>query len=556
MTAATQTNTAEAAPETQADAGKANGTGNGSGGNNGNGGGPTANAMRQMVAELNEKRTAALEMGGEKRIARQHERGKSTARERIEALLDPDSFLEMGIHGSEYASPNVPADGVITGLGKIDGRPCCVAAYDFTVLGGSIGLVGEVKVTRLRELALRNRVPMIWLVDSGGARIDPRPENLEKIPMFADSGYMFREQVTMSGVVPQVAAMVGPGAAGTAYIPGLADFVPMVKGTSSMALGGPALVKAAVGEDITAEKLGGSAIHNRESGCADLQVKTDADCIQAIRDYLSFFPASCHHKPPRKEDAPGRATIDDAILDILPDDGRKPYDMRKLIPMIVDEGFLFEMKPLYAKSLITGFARIGGHPIGIVANNPKYLGGVLDSKAADKAARFVNLCDAFNIPLLFLVDVPGFVVGSEAEKSGIINHGSKMLYAVARATVPKFTVIVRKAYGAGYYVMCGRAYEPDLIVAWPTAEISVMGPEGMMGIAGGKMLANVPDPEAFKEQMIQLIRPYIEPYQVARRGLVDEVIDPRETRNVLITGLELTRDKTVERPWRRHGVSP
>jgi acetyl-CoA carboxylase carboxyltransferase component len=511
--------------------------------------------LREMISELEERRAAALEMGGERRIERQHGRGKMTCRERVAALVDEGSFLEMGLLGSEYETPLLAADGVVTGIAQIDGRSVCLAAYDFTVKGGSIGMVGLRKVARLRELALRNRVPMVWLVDSAGARIDPRPENLEKIPLFAASGHMFREQVIMSGVVPQVAAMMGPGYAGTAYIPGLADFVPMVEGTSAMALAGPALVKAAVGEDVTEEQLGGADLHNRLSGCADMAVESDAQCLEAIKTYLSFFPSSCRDKPPIRENAPGRYLLDDSVLDLLPTDPRRTYDVRKLIPLILDEGAFFEMKAGFARSICTGFGRIAGRPIGIVANNPKYF-GILDSPSADKAARFVNLCDAFNIPLLFLVDVPGFMVGSAAEKTGIIDHGSRMLFAVARATVPKFTVITRKAYGAGYYVMNGRAFEPDLIVAWPTAEISVMGPDGMLGIAAGKMLAMAPDPEAVKAQMRSLIMPYISPYQPARRGLIDDVIDPRETRNVLIAGLELTANKTVERPWRRHDVPP
>jgi acetyl-CoA carboxylase carboxyltransferase component len=511
--------------------------------------------MRDLLNELDEKRARVHEMGGEKRIARQHARGKMTARERIEALVDPGSFLEMGAHGSEYGDRLVPADGVITGIGDIDGRKTCIAAYDFTVLGGSIGVVSQIKVARMREIALRERIPMVWLVDSAGARIDPRPNNLQKLALFANSGAMFRDQVTMSGVVPQVAAMMGPGAAGTAYLPGLADFVPMVRGTSSMALAGPALVKAAVGETITEEALGGSEVHNRKSGVADQLVDSDAQCLDMIRDYLSFFPSSCHDKPPRRADPPGRAVLPDDVLDLFPDDPRRAYDVRTLLPMIVDDSLL-EMKPLYARSIVTALARINGFPVGIVANNPKYLGGIIDSAAAQKSARFVNLCDAFNIPLLFVVDVPGFVVGSHAEHHGIINHGSSMLYAVARATVPKFTVITRRAYGAGYYVMCGRAFEPDLFVAWPGAEISVMGAEGLVSIAAEKLLANAPNPDEIRQQMVDMIQKEINPYTVARAGYLDEIIDPRQTRNVLITALEVSQNKTVERPWRRHGVAP
>ena len=516
------------------------------------------NQMRRRVAELHARRDKVREMGGEARIARQHGRNKLTARERIDLLLDEGTFLELGIQATEYEEKLIPADGVITGIGKIDGRYACVAAYDFTVLGGSIGMMGERKVTRLRELALRDRIPMVWLVDSAGARIDPRPDNADKIPMFCNSGYLFREQVTMSGVIPQVAAMVGPGVAGTAYIPGLADFVPMVKGIGSMALAGPALVKAAVGEDIDQETLGGSAVHNRQSGCADQEHESDESCIASIKKYLSYFPPSCLDKPPVLEGASGRGLIDDAILDVLPDDTRFTYEVRKLIALITDDGDFFEMKPLYAKSMVTCLCRIGGHAVGIVANNPKYLGGVLNSEASYKAARFVSLCDAFNIPLVFLVDVPGFVVGSHAEAGGIINHGSRMLVEVARATVPKFTVITRKAYGAGYYVMCGKAFEPDLIVAWPTAEISVMGPEGMIGIASGKLFDGMTDEQAapMRAQMIEVIKGYITPEAVASRALIDDIIDPRETRNVLITGLEMTRNKHIERPWRRHLVTP
>ena len=374
------------------------------------------NKMRELVAELETRKAKIHEMGGESRIARQHDRGKMTARERIDYLVDDETFFETGAHGSEYKDKLIPADGVITGVGKIDGRMCAIAAYDFTVLGGSIGMVGEAKVSRLREFALRDRMPIVWLVDSAGARIDPRPGNVDKIPLFANSGYLFREQVTMSGVVPQVSAMVGPGAAGTAYIPGLADFVPMVKGTSSMALGGPPLVKAAVGEDITEEELGGSRVHNRESGVADMECKTDADCLDAVRKYLSFFPASCHEKPPEVADAPGRGLICDEILDILPDDGRKPYDMRKLIRMVIDDGEFFELTPHYGKCLITAFARLNGHVVGIVGNNPMVHGGALDGAGADKQTHFMDMCDQFSIPLVFFI---GFLVSTEATRFSV-----------------------------------------------------------------------------------------------------------------------------------------
>src|SRR5665809_109733 len=310
--------------------------------------------------------------------------------------------------------------------------------------------------------------------------------------MFAGSGHLFREEVTMSGVVPLVAAMVGPCAAGTAYIPGLADFVPMVVGQGAMALAGPHLTKAVTGEDISMEDLGGAKVHCRKSGVGDMEVKDDRECIEVVKRYLSYFPAHCEERPPLRESS------------------RQPYDMYELIGEIVDDGEILDIKPKFAKTIITCLARFGGRPVGIVANQPKQLGGILENDSADKAARFINLCDAFNIPLVFLQDVPGFMVGSKVEHAGIIRHGAKMLYAISRATVPKITVVVRKAYGAGYYVMCGRAYEPDLIVAWPGAEISVMGAEGAVNIIGRGAIEASDDPEATREAMLNAVRQQID----------------------------------------------
>jgi acetyl-CoA carboxylase carboxyltransferase component len=353
-----------------------------------------------------------------------------------------------------------------------------------------------------------------------------------------------------------VAAMVGPGAAGTAYIPALSDFVPMVKGTSHMSLGGPPLVRAVVGEDVTAEELGGSRVHTEVSGVADLEVPDDRACIQAVKDYLSYFPSSNLEPPPviPCDDPADRA--DDALLALVPDSPRRAYDMKRVIAHIVDHGHIFEIKPAFARNLITCLARLDGRPVGIVANQPMVLGGALDVDSADKAARFIMLCDAFNIPLVFLQDVPGFMVGSKVERQGIIRHGAKMLYAVSEATVPKLTVVLRKAYGAGYFVMCGKAYEPDLIVAWPTAEISVMGPEGGTNIVFRKEIAAAPNPDEERARRVAEFRKLIDPYIAAGAALIDDVIDPRETRSVLIRGLEMARTKKVERPWRKHGVMP
>jgi methylmalonyl-CoA decarboxylase subunit alpha len=513
--------------------------------------------LRPLADDLAERRARARLGGGEEKVARQHEAGKLTARERIALLIDDGTFTELGIHAQPHHSQramdgrDAPADGVITGYGRVDGRMAAVAAYDFTVMAGSMGMTGEIKVARLRELALTKRIPMIWLLDSAGARIQEAVGSL-----FAGTGYLFREEVVMSGVVPQVAALMGPCAAGTAYIPGLADFVPMVSGRGSMALAGPHLVRAAIGEDVTQEELGGARVHCRRSGVGDLEVADDEECIARVREYLSYFPASCEEPPPRRPVSDPVDRMEDALLDILPDSNRKPYDMYDLIGLIVDDGEWLDLKPKWARTIITCLARMGGRPVGIVASQPRQLGGILDNDSADKAARFVTLCDAFGIPLVFLVDVPGFMVGTKVEAAGIIRHGAKMLHAVASATVPKITVIVRKAYGAGYYVMNGRAYEPDLIVAWPSAEISVMGAEGAVEIVMRRQVEEADDPAAKRAELVAAYQGLIDVYVAARNGMIDDVIDPRETRPTIIRALELSEHKKIERPWRRHGVMP
>lgn len=519
--------------------------------------------MRDLVRDLEAKQALVRQMGGPERVAKQHARGKMTARERLAAFFDDGVFFEVGMHGTQMGlaagsdgKDRPPADAVVCAFGKVDGRMVCGASYDFTVKGGSIGQTGEEKVTRMRAMALRGRWPMVWFIDSGGARIDPGSHHPDTISLFAGSGHLFREQVHMSGVVPQVAAMVGPGAAGTAYIPGLADFVPMVKDIGSMALGGPPLVKAMTGEDITEQDLGGSKVHTTKSGVGDCEVKSDADCIAIIKRYLSFFPSSCEEQPPRLPITDPIDRREESLLDLLPENPKRAYDMYKLVAAIVDHGEWLDMKPRWARNIITCLARIGGQPVGIVANQPNHLGGILDVDSADKAARFMQICDAFNIPLVFLQDVPGFMIGSKVEHEGIIRHGAKMLHVMAAATVPKVTVVVRKAYGAGYYVMCGRAYEPDLVVSWPTGEISVMGPEGMVGIAARKLFGDAPPPPEVKQAIVDQIQKNIDIMKVAGWGLVDDVIDPRDTRKAIAWGLELSRHKHVERPARKHGVIP
>ena len=513
--------------------------------------------LRPLAEDLRLRREQIKLGGGVEKIEAQHAKDKLTARERLHLLIDAGTFVELGLHGRPHFSQRAmdgkeaPADGVITGYGKLDGRLVAVAAYDFTVMAGSMGMTGELKVTRLRELALTKRIPLIWLLDSAGARIQEAVGSL-----FAGSGHLFREEVVMSGVIPQIAALMGPCAAGTAYIPGLADFVPMVRGRGSMALAGPHLVRAAIGEDVTQEELGGSRVHCRKSGVGDLEVASDEDCIEQIKAYLSFFPQNCEEPPPARAPVDPIDRADEELLDVLPESNRKPYDMYDVIRRIVDDGYYFDLKPQWAKTVITCLARFGGRPAGIVANQPRHLGGILDNDSADKAARFINLCNAYGIPLVFLMDVPGFMVGTKVEEAGIIRHGAKMLYATANATVPKITVVLRKAYGAGYYVMCGRAYEPDLIVAWPSAEISVMGAEGAVEIIFRRQVEASDDPEATKRELIETYRKIIDVYVAAGNDMIDDVIDPRETRAAICRGLEMAQSKQVERPFKKSGVVP
>ena len=513
--------------------------------------------MRPLVEELRAQRERIKLGGGEAKVAAQHAAEKLTARERLDLLIDDGTWVELGIHGQPHfsqgqmAGRDAPADGVVTGYGKVDGRLVAVAAYDFTVMAGSMGMTGELKVTRVRELALTKRIPLIWLLDSAGARVQEAVGSL-----FAGTGQLFRDEVIMSGVVPQIAAVMGPCAAGTAYIPGLADFVLMVRGRGSMALAGPHLVRAAVGEDVTQEELGGSRVHTRRSGVADLEVADDPECVARIREYLSYFPQNCDEPAPRLPVSDPIERADEGLLDVLPESNRQSYDVHEVIRRVVDDGRYLELKDHWGRSIVTCLARFGGRVAGIVASQPKHLGGILDNDAADKAARFINLCNAYGLPLVYLVDVPGFMVGTKVEAAGIIRHGAKMLHATASATVPKVTVILRKAYGAGYYVMCGRAFEPDLIVAWPTAEISVMGAEGAVEIVFRKQVEEAEDPAAKRAELVDSYRQIIDVYIAARNDMIDDVIDPRETRAQICRALELSAGKRLERPARRNPVTP
>ena len=514
--------------------------------------------LDDLTADLRKRRDKALAMGGEEAIAKQHGRNKLTARERIALLFDEGTFVESGLLATQHSlhidaadADRTPADGVVTGEGLVDGRRVYCAAYDFTVMAGSMGMIGEQKVARLRSKALLNRLPMVWLLDSAGARIQEASGST-----FAGSGALFYEQVQMSGVVPMVAAMLGPCAAGTAYIPGLADFVPMVKETSSMSLGGARLVKAATGEETTDHDMGGSQVHCYVSGVGDLEVDDDAVCVASVRAFLSFLPSSCDGTPPRHACSDARDRRVEDFAKLVPTSPRAAYDMRKVLKRLADDGDVFEVKPTFAKNIITALVRFDGRSCGVVASQPMSKGGALDNDAADKAARFITLCDAYNVPLLFLQDVPGFIVGTDVERQGIIRHGAKMLYAVSEATVPKVTVILRKAYGAGYYVMCGRGYAPDTLVAWPGAEISVMGPEGAVDIIFSKQVAAADDPVAERARLVETVRGTIDPYVAASWAMVDDIIDPADTRRVICDALDAAATKSQQRAPRRHGVPP
>src|SRR4051794_1742696 len=498
-------------------------------------------------------------MGGPDLVERQHSLGKLTARERLDLLFDEGSFVETGLYAQAVDSPQsagkrTPADGCVTGVGKVEGRPVTVIAYDFTVLAGSMGQHGERKAARARDMAVKRGTPIVYLLDSAGARVTETVG-----AAFAGAGDLFRELSVMSGVVPQVGAMLGPCSAGTAYIPALCDFVPMVKGTSSMALAGVHLVRAATGETVTEEEMGGSSVHNRISGVADRECADDGDCLRVVRDYLSFFPSRYGDPLPVRPGGDPADRRSEKLYDLVPANPRQAYDMRKVIREIADDGEFFPMKPEWAKSVITGFARFGGRPAGVVASQPMVMAGALGIDSADKAARFINLCDSFEIPLVFLVDVPGFVVGKDVEHKGIIRHGAKMLFNVSEATVPKVTVVLRKAYGAGYFVMAGRAYEADHIIAWPTAEVSVMGPDGAVNILFRKQLAAAEsdeERERLRQELVAGMRSQIDVFLSAKMGFLDDIIDPADTRRHIIEGLEISARKRVLRPARKRGIIP
>ena len=509
------------------------------------------------VARLDELNAKALEAGGPARIQRQHDANKLTARERIDLLLDPGSFVEMDrfvVHrcadfGMEQS--RILGDGVVTGHGTIEGRKVFVFAQDFTVFGGSLSAAYAEKITKIMDLAMKVGVPVIGLNDSGGARIQ---EGVESLAGYAD---IFQRNVLASGVVPQISAIMGPCAGGAVYSPALTDFIFMVEESSYMFITGPDVIKTVTHEEVTKEELGGARTHNQKSGVAHFASPSDAECLQEVRELMGFLPSNNHEDPPVRECNDPVAREEPELDELIPRDPMKPYDIKRVIELTVDDGDFFEVQAHFAQNILIGFARLGGRPVGVVANQPMVLAGCLDIDASVKAARFVRFCDCFNLPLVTFVDVPGFLPGTDQEFGGIIKHGAKLLYAYAEATVPKITLITRKAYGGAYDVMASKHLRGDLNYAYPTAEIAVMGPDGAVNIVYRREIAAAEDAVAAKDGFVAQYREkFANPYKAAGLGFIDEVIYPRQTRPRLCDALTLLRDKRLSNPPKKHDNLP
>ena len=505
-----------------------------------------------MTSRHRELREKAIK-GGTRYLPKLREQKKLTARERLDLLLDAGTFVEDGLFANVLAE-ELPADGVVTGLGMIEGRQVAVMANDPTVKAGSWGARTVEKILRIQETAGRIRVPLFYLVDSAGARIT---DQIDMFPGRRHAGRIFFNEVQLSGVVPQICMLFGPSAAGGAYIPAFCDVVVMVEGNASMYLGSPRMVEVVVGEKVTLEELGGARMHATESGLGDALVADDKEAIEFAKSYFRYMPQSCYQgvmsratKPPRSGQKP--------LSELIPEEPSRGYDMRKVIEAIIDEGSWLELKKLFAKELLTGFARLDGHALGIVANQPMQKGGVLFNDSADKAARFIWLCDAFEIPLLFLADVPGFMIGTDVEKRGIIRHGAKMISAVSEATVSKISVIVRKAYGAGLYAMAGPAFDSDAVLALPSAQIAVMGPEPAVNAVFYNKLAELPEDQrpARRKQLEDKYLEDIDLYKLASNLIIDDVVEPDELRDQLIARFRAYMTRVPARPDRKHGVFP
>ena len=507
----------------------------------------------ETKSEYQLKKEPVLKGGQEKYHQKNLEQGKLFVRDRLNLLFDNGLQAEDGMFANVLAG-DLPADGVVTGIGKIHGRTVCVMANDSTVKAGSWGKRTVEKIIRIQETAEKLRCPMLYLVDSAGARIT---DQLEMFPGRRGAGKIFYNQVKMSGKVPQICLLFGPSAAGGAYIPAFCDIVVMVEGNASMYLGSPRMAEAVIGEKVTLEQMGGAKMHCSVSGCGDVLAKTEEEAIAYARNYLTYFPNNYTEKPAKAEPmAP--AAFEKSVEEIVPKNQNVPFDMYQLIDRLVDEGSVCEIKKLFAPELITTLARINGQPVGIIANQPRVKGGVLFHDSADKAAKFINLCDAYHIPLLFLADVPGFMIGTQVEKAGIIRHGAKMISAMSEATVPKMTVIVRKAYGAGLYAMAGPAFEPDCCIALPTASIAVMGPEAAVNAVYANKIAQLPEEErtAFIAQKREEYREDIDIYRLASELIIDDVVEPNSLREELASRLDVYMSKYLVFTERKHGVYP
>ncbi|MBA2563798.1 MAG: acyl-CoA carboxylase subunit beta [Gemmatimonadetes bacterium] len=515
--------------------------------------------MRDELKDLERRKAEALAGGGEERLRAQRARGKLSARERLDLLLDPGSFLELDMlvthRASDFglADQRIPGDGVVTGLGEVSGRPVYVFSQDFSVFGGSLSEAHAEKICKVMDLALRNGAPVIGLNDSGGARIQ---EGVVSLGGYAE---IFLRNTLLSGVVPQLSAILGPCAGGAVYSPAITDFVFMVRGTSHMFVTGPSVVKTVTHEDVTLDELGGADTHAARSGVAHVVADGEPELLRSVRDLLSFLPLNNREDPPAGSGRDPSGRRDDALRDIVPASPNRPYDMKRVIAAVADDGELFEIHARFAPNLLVGFARLAGRPVGVVANQPAVLAGVLDIDASIKGARFIRFCDAFNIPLVTFVDVPGFLPGTAQEFGGIIRHGAKLLYAYCEATVPKLTVITRKAYGGAYDVMSSKHVRGDLNFAWPTAEIAVMGPDAAVEIVHKRELAELSGAERAglaRQRAEEYRQRFANPYVAAERGYVDAVIDPRDTRPELIRGLRALANKRDANPPRKHGNIP
>ena len=514
-------------------------------------------AIEDKIQALIKKNTEAELGGGQDRIDVQHKKGKWTARERIHQLLDQDTFEEIDkfvLHQSAdfgMEKKRFAGDGVVTGYGRINGRPVYVFAQDFTILGGSLSLAVSEKICKVMDLARKNGAPLIGLNDSGGARIQ------EGVSSLAGYGNIFMRNVLGSGVIPQISAIMGPCAGGAVYSPALTDFIFMVEKTSYMFITGPQVIKSVTHEDVTFEKLGGALTHNATSGVAHFSGRDDQEVLSMIRGLLSFLPQNYREDPPYVEPADDPGRTDMGLRDVVPESPRQPYDMHRIIGSVVDDHYFFEVQARYAPNMVIGFARLNGHVVGVVANQPSFLAGCLDINASIKGARFVRFCDCFNIPLITFCDVPGFLPGTAQEYGGIIKHGAKLIYAYCEAVVPKITVVTRKAYGGAYIVMSSKHLWGDINYAYPTAEIAVMGPDGAVNIVFKKEISAAEDPEKKEAEMIEEYRStFASPYRAAERGYIDEIILPEQTRPKLIRALESLKNKQDRMPAKKHDNLP